>query len=124
MQHLPVHWTEGLFLTAQHFQAADRHWHELLFRGERFDQAYYYGARSVRFSREAIANLSFQLDACEARTRSGTIISFGEGDEPDRINLKDALPAASGGLKHDLTTLLATRRAVRIYVGIPKLRLG
>lgn len=124
MQHLPVHWTEGLFLTAQHFQAADRHWQELLFRGGRFDQAYYYGARNVRFSREAIANLSFQLDACEARTRSGTIISFGEGDEPDRINLKDALPAAKGGLKQDLTTLLATRRAVRIYVGIPKLRLG
>lgn len=126
MQHLPVHWTEGLFLTAQHFQAADRHWQELLFRGERFDQAYYYGLRNVRFSRPAIANLAFQLDACEARTRTGAIISFGEGDEPDRISLKDALPVigVAGELKSDLTALLAARRVVRVYLALPKLRLG
>jgi type VI secretion system protein ImpJ len=125
MQHLPVHWTEGLFLTAQHFQAADRHWQELLFRGERFDQAYYYGLRKVHLSDEAIKNSAFQLDACEARTRLGTIVSLGEGSEPDRISLKEALAGGpASNLRSDLTALLASRRTVRIYLAIPKLRLG
>ena len=126
MQHLPVHWSEGLFLTAQHFQAAERHWSELLHRSVRHDQAYYYGLSSARFSSEAIPNLSFQLDACEARTRRGTIVSFGEGAEPDRISLKDALAAAGadGKLSFDMKGLLAEAGVIRVYLAIPKLRLG
>ena len=30
MRNLPVHWSEGMFLRPHHFQAADRHWRELL----------------------------------------------------------------------------------------------
>jgi type VI secretion system protein ImpJ len=126
MQHLPVHWSEGLFLTAQHFQAAERHWSELLYRSVRHDEAYYYGLSSARYSGEAIANLSFQLDACEARSRRGTIVSFGEGEEPDRISLKDALAAAGadGKLRFDMKALLAEAGVIRVYLAIPKLRLG
>jgi type VI secretion system protein ImpJ len=128
MQHLPVHWTEGLFLTAQHFQASERHWHELLFHSERFQQAYYYGLRNVRYSPDAIANLSFQIDACQARSRRGTLLSFGEGEEPDRINFQDKLGTnaspTSGPERLDLEPLLADRQAVRIFLATPKLRLG
>lgn len=126
MQHLPVHWTEGLFLTAQHFQAADRHWQELLYRSVKNDRAYLYGLREVRYSTEAITNLSFQLDACQARTRRGTLVSFGEGAEPDRISLKDALAAAGGDgkLRFDMQALMAQSGVVRVYLAIPKLRLG
>jgi type VI secretion system protein ImpJ len=126
MQHLPVHWSEGLFLTAQHFQAAERHWSELLFRSVRYDQAYCYGLSSARYSDDAISNLSFQLDACEARSRRGTIVSFGEGEEPGRINLKDALAAAGadGKLRYDMQGLLAEAGIIRVYLAIPKLRIG
>lgn len=127
MQHLPVHWSEGLFLTAQHFQAADRHWSELLSRSEQFDQAYHYGLSAVRYSHEAIANGSFQLDACEGRTKRGTPISLGAGEEPARISLQDALDAAQPQrerLTLDVKALLAGGGAVRVYLAIPKLRLG
>jgi type VI secretion system protein ImpJ len=126
MQHPPVHWSEGLFLTAQHFQASERHWGEVIFRSATFSQAYYYGLRDARFSADAIANLGFQLDACEARTRSGAIISFGEGSEPGRVSLKEALDSvkAQSALKSDLGSLASSAGAVRVYLAVPKLRIG
>src|SRR5437764_11416423 len=113
MQHLPVHWTEGLFLTAQHFQASERHWQELLFRSQQLGQAYYYGLGAVRYSAEAISNSSFQIDACEARSRRGALISFGEGSEPDRVSLHEQL---AGPDALALVQMLAERPVVRVYL--------
>lgn len=125
MRNLPVHWFEGLFLSPQHFQSADRHWNELLQLTGRVDHAYNYGLRSIKFSHEAIANLSFQVDRCEARTFDGTIISFGEGQDPRRIDTREALGnSKAGALRTDLTKSLEQKGAVQIHLGIPKLQLG
>jgi type VI secretion system protein ImpJ len=124
MQHLPVHWTEGLFMTAQHFQAADRHWQELLSLSSSFDAGYNYGLHRAPFSgaaHEAITNESFQLNACQARTRQGTVLSFESGSEPDRISLAKEL--RPGALQAPLGQLTEQQK-VRVYLAVPKLRLG
>ena len=61
MRNRPVHWHEGMFLRPQHFQAADRHWEELIAISSQWDNAYNYGLRSIELSPEALANYHVQL---------------------------------------------------------------
>ena len=126
MRNLPVHWFEGMFLSPQHFQAADRHWNELQQLSGKFDHGYNYGLSSIKFSTEAIANLTFQVDRCEARTFDGTMISFGEGQDPRRISTREVLgqAAASAAMRADLAKAMESRGAVQIFLAIPKLQLG
>src|SRR5687768_14474709 len=104
MRNLPVHWFEGMFLSPQHFQAADRHWNELQQLSGKFDHGYNYGMSSIKFSTEAIANVTFQVDRCEARTFDGTMISFGEGQDPRRISTREVLgqATAAAAIRADL----------------------
>ena len=70
MRNLPVHWSEGMFLRPQHFQAADRHWSELIATSDRWSNPYSYGVWHVEISREALAKLptpSFGNRASHAR---------------------------------------------------------
>ena len=109
MRNLPIHWSEGMFLRPQHFQAADRHWGELLSTASRWDGPYTYGLRDLQVSREALANYQVQFNSCQARTRDGTIVSLEKGQEPDRVDLKAAFAKAS---------------VVTVYLAIPKLAMG
>jgi type VI secretion system protein ImpJ len=109
MRNLPVHWYEGLFLRPQHFQAAERYWTEVLHTSEHYDHHYQYGLRRFEFSAEAIGNYQFQVLACEARMRDGTLLSLDAGQQLDRLDLRPAF---------------ATESSVRVYVGVPKLVLG
>ncbi len=109
MRHLPVHWSEGLFLRPHHLQAADRHWAELLALSERWDHSYGYGLRLLEYSDEAIANHHFQVHACHARMRDGTLVSIDPGQEPDRVDLRAALDKEG---------------SVQVLLGVPKLKMG
>ena len=109
MHNLPVHWSEGLFLRPHHFQAADRHWTELLQVGQQWDHQYHYGIRRLEFSDEAIANYQLQVNACHARMRDGTLISIDPGEELDRLDLKEAF---------------AKESVVRVFLAAPKLKMG
>ena len=109
MRNLPVDWSEGLFLRPHHFQAADRFWAEVLQTSERWDHQYQYGVRHLELSHEAIANYQFQVNACHARMRDGTLISLEAGQEPDRVDLKQALGAEP---------------RVRVFLAVPKLTMG
>lgn len=123
MRNFPVHWSEGLFLVPQHFQAADRHWNELLVHSEKFDHEYNYGLRWIELSHDAILNQSFQIQECEARTREGTIIALGEGQEPDRLAMKEALQKAQKTvLQANLQMPFEQAALVMIYLAIPKWR--
>ena len=84
MRNLPVHWSEGLFLRPQHFQAAERHGAEALGTSEHWDHEYNYGLRRLDYSPEAIANYQFEVGACQARMRDGTLVSIDEGGGLDR----------------------------------------
>ena len=109
MRNLPVHWFEGMFLRPQHFQAADRHWNELIATSAQWDSAYNYGLRSVEVSPEALANYQVQISRCEARMRDGTLVAFSGGQAPDRVELKQAFERQS---------------EVTVYLAVPKLALG
>jgi type VI secretion system protein ImpJ len=109
MNNLPVHWSEGLFLQPHHLQSADRHWGEAMHTGEQWDHPYFYGLRHFQFSPEAIANFQFQINRCHARMKDGTLLALEPGQEPDRVDLKEAF---------------ATESVVRIYLAVPKVRLG
>ena len=109
MRNLPVHWSEGLFLRPHHLQAADRYWAETLQTSEFWDHQYSYGLRKLELSDEAIANYQFQVNVCHARMNDGTLISLDPGQEPDRVDLKEAF---------------ATEQVVRVYLAVPKLKTG
>ncbi|MGH7129833.1 MAG: type VI secretion system baseplate subunit TssK, partial [Planctomycetaceae bacterium] len=123
MRNPPVHWHEGLFLRPQHFQAADRYWTELIQTSEAWDHAYNYGLHALEFSREALANYQFQVHALRARMRDGTIISLDPGQEPDRINLKDSVLGLKDAMA-DLAQAFESESIVRVYVAVPKLKIG
>jgi type VI secretion system protein ImpJ len=98
-----------MYLRPQHFQAADRHWAELISTAQRWDSHYNYGLRDIQISREALANYQVQLNACQARTRDGTVIVLEKGQEPNRVDLKPAF---------------AKESVVTVYLAIPKLAMG
>ena len=109
MRNWPVHWSEGLFLRPHHFQAADRYWTETLQTSEQWDHQYHYGLRKLELSDEAIANYQVQVNVCHARMKDGTLVSLDPGQEPDRVDLKEAF---------------AAEPTVRVFLAVPKLKMG
>jgi type VI secretion system protein ImpJ len=109
MRHLPVHWSEGMFLRPHHFQAADRYWTERLETSEKLDNPYNYGLRSIHISEEALANYQVQVTGCKARMKDGSLVHIEGGQEPDRVDLKEAF---------------AQQSEIRVYLAVPKLSLG
>lgn len=123
MRNLPVHWFEGLFLRPQHFQAADRHWTEVIQTSEQWDHPYNYGVYAIEWSKEALANQQFELHTLKARMRDGTIVSLESGNEPDRIDLRGALGEVAQTLVK-LDEAFNSASSVRVYLAVPKLQLG
>ncbi len=123
MRNPPIHWHEGQFLRPHHFQAAERHWTELIQTGQRWDHPFHYGLHDLEFSREALSNRQFQVHRLHARLPDGTLVSLDAGQEPDRLDLKQAV----SGLKEptaDLAEAFEQQAAVRVYLGVPKLKTG
>ncbi|HEX3869098.1 MAG TPA: type VI secretion system baseplate subunit TssK [Pirellulales bacterium] len=123
MRNPAVHWCEGMFLRPQHFQAADRNWSEVLQVSEQWDHTYNYGIRRLEISDEALANFTFQVNVCHARCKDGTLVVLESGNEPDRLDLHDAIAQATT-IKADLKDSFESETTVRLYLGIPKLKLG
>jgi type VI secretion system protein ImpJ len=109
MKNLPVHWSEGMFLRPHHFQAADRHWAEVVHTSARWDSHYNYGLRDIDISPEAIGNFQVEVRSCHARMRDGTLIALETNQGLDRI---------------DLRGVFENRAKVRIFLAVPKLKLG
>jgi type VI secretion system protein ImpJ len=123
MRNLPVFWHEGMFLRPQHFQAADRYWTELHEVSQQIDHPYYYGLRTASLSEEAIANNQFQVNACRARMKDGTVINLEIGQEPDRLDMREAV---SGMLidSAELGEAFEQEARVRVFLAVPRLKLG
>jgi type VI secretion system protein ImpJ len=109
MRNPPVSWYEGLFLRPHHFQAADRHWSDQLATSEQWDHPHHYGLVALDFSRDALGNHQFEVRVLKARLRDGTLVALEFGDEPDRLDLREAFDR---------------QEEVTIFVGVPKLKLG
>ncbi|RIK73119.1 MAG: type VI secretion system baseplate subunit TssK [Planctomycetota bacterium] len=107
MRNLAVHWSEGMFLRPHHFQAADRHWSELIATSSQWDNAYNYGLRRCELSLEALANYQVQVAHLECRLGDGTI--FSAGPELGRRDLKAAF---------------ADHAEATVFLAVPKSVLG
>lgn len=123
MKNHPVHWYEGLFLRPQHLQASERYWTERLQTSHQWDSPYHYGLFSLEYSAEALANHQFQIHQLQARMRDGTLVNLDVGQEPDRVDIKEAM-AESGLPTADLAEAFEKESVLRVYLGIPKLRMG
>lgn len=123
MKNLPVHWYEGLFLRPHHFQAAERHANELQETSQRWDHPYGYGIKSIRFSEQALSNHQFQVDHLQVRMPDGTLVNLEFGQEPDRLSLKEGL-AEMEPLLAELSDGFEKESTIRIYLAVPKLKLG
>jgi type VI secretion system protein ImpJ len=123
MRNLPVHWYEGLFLRPHHLQAADRYWTELLQTSSRWNCAYDYGLYAFEFSKEALANHQIDVHVLKARMRDGTIVDLDVGQQPDRVDLKQSVGEVSN-LAAQLGEAFEQESIVRVYLAVPKLKLG
>jgi type VI secretion system protein ImpJ len=109
MKNLPVHWSEGMFLRPHHFQAADRYWTEQLDVSEAWDHPYNYGIRALELSPAAIENYQVEVTTCQARLRDGTLISIEANQGLDRVDLRKAFE---------------TRGSVKVFLAVPRLKIG
>jgi type VI secretion system protein ImpJ len=123
MKNLPVHWYEGLFLRPHHLQAADRYWAELLHTNSRWNCAYDYGLYAFGYSKEALANHQLEVHELKARMRDGTVIDLELGQHPDRVDLKTPIGEMSR-LTAQLGDAFAQESVIRVYLAVPKLKLG
>lgn len=121
MRNPPVHWFEGLFLRPHHLQASDRYWAEATQTSEQWDHPYGYGLERLDYSPEALANYQFEIRTLRARLRDGTLVSLETGEEPDRLDLRQALQDAT---QVGLEAAFERAAEVLVYLAVPKLQLG
>ena len=123
MRHLPVNWSEGMFLRPHHFQAADRHAAERLAISAVADDPCCYGIVRLEIDPVALANRQIELRACQARLRDGTLVWLEPGEEPERASLATA-SAEVAKLSAALDESLQSNEFVRIYLAVPRLDPG
>lgn len=122
--HFPrVHWSEGMFLVPQHFQAADAHWDEAIRQRGEWDTPYHYGVHRIEFSVTALENKIVQLNVCEARFKDGTCVSYGAGMGPE-VPGTSAGAAASALPSVGLEEAFVRADVARVYLAIPSQRAG
>src|SRR5512135_1714666 len=102
-----VLWSEGLFLTPQHFQQWDRYYEEFVSYRLRSLTTFAWGAEEVEFSTEALPNGVVELLRCRAVLPDGIPVMIPDVDPPppsrnftadfppstDRLNVHLAIPA-------------------------------
>jgi type VI secretion system protein ImpJ len=107
MHDQPVHWSEGLFLLPQHFQAADRWRDRQLARAVLWGQPHAYGFYELSPDKEALKSGVLRVSDCSARLRDGAAV-VGEEWTRDAPDLDDALKGHPEG--------------VTAYLAVPMLR--
>lgn len=123
MQNSPVHWYEGLFLRPHHLQANDRYWAEASATSARWENPYNYGLFDFQYSKEALANYFLDVQVLRARMQDGTLVDLDHGREPDRLPIRGAVTEVDK-LTAQLGDAFGAETTLRVYLGIPKLRLG
>ena len=88
-----------MFLLPHHFQAAEKHVQELVQTSERWDHAYNYGLQRIDISQDAIGNFQFQINACHARLRDGTLVVINPEQDLDRAEIKESIQELEGALR-------------------------
>jgi type VI secretion system protein ImpJ len=77
-----------MFLTPQHFQAADRHTAHQGHLRETWDQPYYWGIQDIDLDEQALANQRLVIRSLKARLRDGTLVATQGDKELPEVNLQ------------------------------------
>jgi type VI secretion system protein ImpJ len=83
--------------------------------------------QALEFSPEALANYHFEVRRLHARMRDGTIVAFEAGEEPDRLDLREAIQEVAlvqEQLAVGLQQAFEGEATVRVYLAIPRTKLG
>lgn len=86
-----VRWHEGMFLTPQHFQAADRWNARQRSLGSQWDEQYPWGIRSIEIDQDALANHRLVVRRLQARMPGGSLLCFPEDGTLAVIDLRATL---------------------------------
>lgn len=105
-----VNWSEGMFLCPQHFQASDKHWHEVVARNGQLNHGYHYGVRKLEFSVDALATGHVAITACEARFKDGALAVV-TPDEDVRFDFSDDRPTGMSVMQ-----ALKAHKKVRVFL--------
>ncbi len=73
-------WQEGMFLSPQHFQAWEHHWHDRLCNAIRSVSPYCFGVSGIRIDEDELAAGSFLLSACEGIMPDGLAFQIPQAD--------------------------------------------
>jgi len=119
MRYLPVHWSEGMFLRPQHFQASDRSWNEKLATAVTALDPCSYGIVRLEINPTALASRQVDVRACQARLRDGTLVWLEQGETPDRLSLQNATDEIAK-LSAQLEESLQSVDTVRVYLAVPR----
>jgi type VI secretion system protein ImpJ len=76
-----VLWHEGMFITPNHFQQADRHAEAVLVRALRSIQPTLHGLTDLEVDRDALGTGSFALRVCAGVMPDGTVFGMPDADE-------------------------------------------
>jgi type VI secretion system protein ImpJ len=98
-----------MFLRPHQLQAAQRHAADALHTSGRWDVHHNWGLRDFEMDRDALANHRFVIRRLRARLRDGTLIAIPEDGELPALDLKPAFE------RDEL---------VRVFLGVPVVRLG
>jgi type VI secretion system protein ImpJ len=91
-----VLWSEGLFLTPQHFQQWDRYFEEFVSFRLRSLTTFSWGAEELEFNADALQNGMVELVRCKAVLPDGVPLSIPETDPapPSRSFVQDFAPSS------------------------------
>ncbi len=106
-----VHWSEGLFISPQHFQLAERRLREEIGLAQQWHVGYAYGLRSIDIDREALSNWRVSVRTAHARLRDGTVVRFPEDSTLSPLDIPKA-------------TFRGSQDRVLVYLAVPRLQLG
>ncbi|MFO0949010.1 MAG: type VI secretion system baseplate subunit TssK [Planctomycetota bacterium] len=104
-----VHWQEGMFLRAHHFQTLDRQWTAMSHRASSWDNHFHWGLRSIEIDPVALSNYRFVVRSLKARFRDGTMVAWPDDGPPPALDLKGAFERSP---------------FVTVYLAVPLLHLG
>jgi type VI secretion system protein ImpJ len=119
MRHLPVHWSEGLFLRPHHFQAMERASAERLALTAEAINPCSYGVVHLEIDATALANRKVVLRRCQARLRDGTLVWLEQGEEPDRLDLRDVCEQLAS-LSSEVGEALEADDTIRLFLAVPR----
>ncbi len=111
MTNHSVHWSEGLFISPQHFQLSERRLREEIALAQQWHVGYAYGIRKIEIDQDALSNWRVSLSTLHIRLRDRTFVRFPE----DSILTPVEIPR---------TAFRNSQERLMVHLAVPQLQLG